>query len=91
MDDIDLSKETARERATRMWRNAHIQRTMGHEPQTYDHTPQGNKLRAHIIKLLTSKNNTTLHNYLISIEMRRRSLLAEKLRRLRAQQESTNE
>jgi hypothetical protein len=81
------SKETARERARRIWANAQVQKFATNEPQPINKYTKSNKLRRHILQILTTKNDSLLHRYIISIEMRRRALLYEKLKRLRAQQD----
>jgi len=82
----DPNKETARERAARIWHNNRIIR----ESQSQDHEPQQTApaptLRREILKILSQRNDNTLRNYIIAINERRRRLLKEKLRRLRAEQ-----
>jgi hypothetical protein len=85
---IDPPTETARERAARIWHNNQILRkSQDHEPQP---TEQHNAptLRREILKILSQRSNDTIRNYIISINERRRRLLKEKLRRLRAEQSS---
>jgi len=80
------TKETARERASRIWHNNKVIReikSQDHEPQPTHHAPT---LKREILKILSQKNNDTLRNYMIAINERRRRLLKEKLRRLKAEQ-----
>jgi hypothetical protein len=84
----DPNKETARERAKRIWNNNRIIR----ESQATDQSPQPTRhnastLKHEILKIFADKNQETLRNYIIAINERRRRLLREKLRRLRAESE----
>jgi hypothetical protein len=87
----DTRKESARERAMRKWRNHQVQRaamadgpesikeSMKNEPKRNEST----KLRIEILKIFNEKNTNILANYMIAINIRRKQLLEEKLRRLR--------
>jgi hypothetical protein len=86
---IDPPTETARERAARIWHNNRIIReSQDHEPQPTDQQHNAPTLRREILKILSQRSNDTIRNYIISINERRRRLLKEKLRRLRAEQSS---
>jgi hypothetical protein len=98
-DMSEDSTETARQRATRIWRNGWIQRRS--EPQNQEQIPlqtvfdqerllnQGRtKLIAAINKVFNEhKHELTLEYYKSAINSRRRKLLEEKLRRLESKHE----
>jgi hypothetical protein len=92
----NVTKETARQRAIRIWHNNWIQQN-AKAPDDIDDSYSVkalyeerlmNKLRTklakEILKIFNKRNRTIIENYKISIQARKRRLLTEKLRRLQA-------
>jgi len=94
MYHIDMSEdsiETARERATRIWRNQWIQRqSQLHQQEPSPSIEQERLLNQGRTKLIRAinkvfdehKHTLTLEYYKLAINSRRRKLLEEKLKRL---------
>ena len=88
MQDLDPHKESARQRATRKWRNNQVlkeSQATGQEPQTTNQTPNLNtsRMRKMILEIISEHTNDRLQYYMSVIDIRRRRLLKEKLRRLK--------
>jgi vacuolar-type H+-ATPase subunit H len=92
----ELPKESARQRAQRIWRNNHIQKWAKY-PEQIDSTiiedeKRSNQIMARINRsireVLTESNHTKAVSYYMElIRLRKRRLLKEKLRRLESQHE----
>jgi hypothetical protein len=83
----DEKRESARERAARIWHNGYILRNQKYdEPQIVDQCQS--TVKREIMKLLKTKDDEIVHKYKIVINLRLIMLLREKLRRLK---ESQNE
>jgi hypothetical protein len=87
MHSTDIPKETAREKATRIWRNNEIIRSLN-QPTATVQQPAPSKLRNEILSILNSKNTEIIKNYIIMLNIRKRKLLKEKLRRLMEAEQS---
>ena len=82
----DPPKESARQRAERIWRNNAIMHQYKRKPQTIDESSTQKHLnsiiRREILAIFHERNDGTIMKYITSINVRRRALLKEKLRRL---------
>lgn len=85
--------ETARQRASRMWRNNYIQlHTLAELEAPIDEVIEEDKklnaVRSRLSKvirsILSNKNDKAINYYVVALRERRRRLLKEKLRRLRS-------
>jgi hypothetical protein len=93
-DMYEAPPETARERATRIWRNAWIQgRTEIHQEETSNIEEERhlNQFKTKLVRsikeiLADSKHIQSVEHYLALIQYRKRKLLMEKLKRLEASQ-----
>jgi hypothetical protein len=93
-------KESARERATRIWHNARIQRSVAQSKtdeekeikQTITHIRHVDRsitqLKIEIRKLFEQKPNNIIMGYYLALKNQRRKLLEEKLRRLLKEQDN---
>jgi hypothetical protein len=90
-------KETARQRAMRIWRNHYIQHhtTNDQDPlpinESIEEDTRINKftssLKREISSIINEHNYRSIAYYIILIKQRRRKLLQEKLRRLKQQED----
>jgi hypothetical protein len=82
-----MDHESARNKAMRRWHNNYVNHSAKpqyteDEKQILRHEPPTSIARE-ILSIIRQKNSDMMLNYMISIEARRRSLLREKLRRLK--------
>ena len=81
-------RESARERAARIWHNAQIIKLKQQKKDPLTTTPP-RKIKAIIRELLSNmaiNNNEIMKNYAIVLNERRKRLLKEKLKRLQEQE-----
>jgi hypothetical protein len=81
-------KESARQRATRKWHNERIIRQLQNHPEPSQHQKVPQTLRYELMQIFSAKNQETIRHYIIAINERKKRLLREKLRRLKAEQTS---
>lgn len=96
MYNTDQPKETARKRAARIWHNHAIIRDIqakgqytiiddNGQPDWEKKNKTPTSIRREILGIFAKQSNDTIRNYIISINERRKKLLREKLRRLKAE------
>jgi hypothetical protein len=81
----DTRKESARQRATRIWHNERIIRHLRHHEEPPQHQKVPQTLRYELMQIFSTKNQETIRHYIIAINERKRRLLKEKLKRLKEQ------
>jgi hypothetical protein len=79
----DVPKESARDKATRKWRNnAILREAIGNIDSNLPIEPPS-RIRREILAIFRTQSADVIRNYMISLNGRYKKLLKEKLRRLR--------
>jgi hypothetical protein len=91
LKDLEPPKESARDKAERIWRNNQI--INNYRPRATSQKPEptllekinpesSRRIKCEIEKILAQKHDNMIRNYVISLKVRRHKLLKEKLKRL---------